>query len=215
MTEDSQMPILIVGTGPEARAALDIAASLDVMAYGFIAPAEKTDLTEINDVPVVGPINGQDAATLLEEEHMKILVAEREIPMRKNIVDYLRTKKPEQVTLIHPSAIVSPYAKTGKGCIIHPYVVIQANAMVGSFNLIETGVSIEPDAEIGDFCTLQAGARIGRGAVIQPEVFIGAGAIIGPEVRIGMGAIIGAGSVVLRNVPEGKTMFGNPAKAVG
>jgi maltose O-acetyltransferase len=48
--------------------------------------------------------------------------------------------------------------------------------------------------------------RIGR------DAWIGGGAIILPGVTIGDGAVIGAGSVVTRDVSEGQTVAGNPAR---
>ena len=41
------------------------------------------------------------------------------------------------------------------------------------------------------------------------------GAILLPGVRIGDDAIIGAGSVVTRDVGPGRTVAGNPARAIG
>ncbi len=213
--EEGKNPVVIVGTGPEAKIAADILGVQEVLVYGFLSTDDKFDLDDINDVPVLGALIGEEAETLLDDEYMKIAVAEREIPKRHQVVDYLRDKKPELVTVMHPSVILSPHARIGRGNIIQPLVVIHANAMIGSFNLIETGVVIEPEVEIGDFCTIQAGAIIARGAAIQPDVFIGHGAIIGPKVQLGQGAVIGAGSVVLREVDEFTTVFGNPAKKVG
>jgi maltose O-acetyltransferase len=43
-------------------------------------------------------------------------------------------------------------------------------------------------------------------------VWIGGGAIILPGVTVGDGALIGAGSVVTRDVAEGATVIGNPAR---
>jgi maltose O-acetyltransferase len=48
--------------------------------------------------------------------------------------------------------------------------------------------------------------RIGRNG------WIGGGAIILPGVTIGDDVIIGAGSVVTRDVPDGATARGNPAR---
>lgn len=50
--------------------------------------------------------------------------------------------------------------------------------------------------------------RIGR------NCFIGARSIILPGISVGNGAIVGAGSVVVRDVPAGCIVAGNPAKVV-
>lgn len=51
--------------------------------------------------------------------------------------------------------------------------------------------------------------------VIEDDVFIGARAIIiGGVGRIGRGARIGAGSVVIKEVPPGALVSGNPAQVI-
>src|SRR5271170_1421123 len=50
---------------------------------------------------------------------------------------------------------------------------------------------------------------------LKDNVFIGHNSIIMPNVTIGPNAIVAAGSLVTRNVPEGKIVSGVPAKVVG
>jgi serine O-acetyltransferase len=88
------------------------------------------------------------------------------------------------------------------------------------------GVVIGETAEIGDDCTLYDGVTLGgtrptrdqqsqkRHPTIGNDVIIGAGAkVLGPF-KIGDGARIGAAAVVLKEVPDGATMVGNPARQV-
>lgn len=211
--EESKTPIIIVGTGPEAKVTLDAANELDVMVYGFLTDDDTTLNTEINDILVIAKLGNKDSDTLLEDENIKLVVAARDIEKRKNLAAYLKVKTPEIINAIHPFNSISAFTQMGKGNIIYPGAVINANVLVGSFNLIESSVSIDVEAQVGDYCTIQSGARIGREVMIHNEVLIGMGAIIHPGVSIGEGAMVGPGAVVLTDVEAGDTVFGNPARS--
>jgi acetyltransferase-like isoleucine patch superfamily enzyme len=51
-----------------------------------------------------------------------------------------------------------------------------------------------------------------KGVVVEHDAVIGGNATILAGVRIGSYALVGAGSVVVRDVPTGKVVAGNPAK---
>lgn len=57
------------------------------------------------------------------------------------------------------------------------------------------------------------GLEFGRPVSIGRNVWIGGGALILPGVTIANDAVIGAGSVVTRDVAEGVTVLGNPARS--
>jgi len=46
-------------------------------------------------------------------------------------------------------------------------------------------------------------------------VFLGSHACIIPSIKVGSWAYVGAGSVVVRDVPPGVKVFGNPATIIG
>ena len=54
-----------------------------------------------------------------------------------------------------------------------------------------------------------------RPVLIEDDVWIGIGAIVLKGVRIGRSARVAAGAVVTRDVPDGATVAGNPARIAG
>lgn len=60
----------------------------------------------------------------------------------------------------------------------------------------------------------RSGLEYARPIRIGDDVWIGGGAIILAGVTIGDGSVVGAGSVVVRDVPPGRVVVGNPARVV-
>src|SRR5947209_7264835 len=118
---------------------------------------------------------------------------------------------------------VSHLGRVLTGIEIHP------GARIGRRLFIDhgMGVVIGETAEIGDDCTLYSGVTLGgtrpsreqggqkRHPTLGNDVIVGSGGqVLGP-IRVGDGARIGAAAVVLKEVPDGATMVGNPARQVG
>ncbi|RTZ47581.1 transferase [Candidimonas sp. SYP-B2681] len=93
---------------------------------------------------------------------------------------------------------------------------------------VHTGV----DSRIGDYCFLDQDVMIGHDCVIEdyvhlaPRVLVAgyvhicegatlhSGAMVVKGVTIGKNAVVGMGAVVFKDVPEGATVIGNPAKII-
>jgi len=203
---------MILGTGAEARIALDIANYLDILVYGFITSEEAELRKEMNDILVVAELGSEDSDTLLKDENIKMVLAEADLEQRELLSEQLATHSSEVINLIHPLSRISPFAQMGKGNIVNAGTMVMPNAEIGDFNWMGCHVSVGADAVIGDFCNILDGAKIGEGVVIERQVFVGAGAIIQKGVRIGEKVMIAPGAVVMTDIPDGATAFGNPAQ---
>lgn len=105
--------------------------------------------------------------------------------------------------------------------IIGNHVYIGANSTIDratiDATIIEDNVKIDNLVHIAHNCKIHANSMIIAGAVLCGGDEIGEGSWIAPnssihqQVKIGKNCTVGLGSVVLKNVKEGRTVFGNPA----
>jgi maltose O-acetyltransferase len=93
-------------------------------------------------------------------------------------------------------------------CVILDVVTVT----IGAGSQIGPAVQIYAADHPRDLAVRKTGAEFGRPISIGQNVWIGGGAIILPGITIGDDAVIGAGAVVTRNVPQGVTVVGNPAR---
>lgn len=110
-----------------------------------------------------------------------------------------------------------PESTVGAGSFVQLPGYLGPNSRVGDHVTIMAMSSVGHDVEIGDCCTICPSCTIGGHVVIESEVFLGSGSVVvngrpGKPLLLGKGAVIAAGAVVMKSVPAGATMIGNPAR---
>jgi UDP-3-O-[3-hydroxymyristoyl] glucosamine N-acyltransferase len=91
---------------------------------------------------------------------------------------------PKPVTFapgIHPSAIVEPSARLGKGVSIQPLAVIEAGAKIGDDTVIGAGSYVGHETVIGSACLIYPRVTIRERSRIGSRVIIHSGAVIGAD----------------------------------
>ena len=83
---------------------------------------------------------------------------------------------------------------------------------IGEGTKIDNLVHIAHNVKIGKHCLIVAGAVIGGSVTIGDRGYIGIGAMIKNKVKIGNDVTVGMGAVVLKDIPDGETWIGNPAR---
>jgi sugar O-acyltransferase (sialic acid O-acetyltransferase NeuD family) len=115
-------------------------------------------------------------------------------------------------TVIHPTAVISASASIGAGAVISAGVIVQMDATVGRYCSLNTACTVDHDNVLEDSVNIAPGAHLAGHVTVREGAFVGIGATIKGGVTIGRGATIGAGAVVLKDVAEGATVVGNPAR---
>lgn len=177
----------------------------DVVFYDDAWPNLKTN----GSWSVVG-----DTKTLLKNvgEIDGVIVAIGDNSIREKKSFQLKQASLPLVSVIHPNAIISKYAKIGTGCFFAASAVVNADATIGEFVIINTAAVIEHDCFIGDACHVSPSASLAGGVVLGERSWVGINATVRQLVKFGDDVLVGAGSVVIKDVQSGITVVGNPAK---
>lgn len=128
-------------------------------------------------------------------------------------------------TRIWQFVVVLPGAQIGEDCNICSHCLIENDVVVGDRVTIKSGVQLWDGLRVADDVFIGPNVTFTndkhprsrntdftrRATFIETGASIGGGATLLPGIRIGSGATVGAGAVVLRDVPPGTTVVGNPA----
>jgi sugar O-acyltransferase (sialic acid O-acetyltransferase NeuD family) len=115
-------------------------------------------------------------------------------------------------SLIHPSAIISPTASLGQGCVINAGVVVASGACLGRHVLLNRGSTIGHDTILADYAIVQPGANVAGHVTVGFGSVVGMGANVIEDRQIGSHSVIAAGAVVTKDVPDYTLVAGVPAE---
>lgn len=100
------------------------------------------------------------------------------------------------VTVIHPSAVVSPRAMVGAGCAIMALAMVGVDASLGEGVIINANATVDHDAEAGDFAHLGVGVQLAGGVRVGARSWLQAGCSAGYNVVVPEGSVIGPGTAL-------------------
>ena len=90
--------------------------------------------------------------------------------------------------------------------------VVQPDSRIGEGAIINTAATVDHDCRLGGFVHISPGVHLGGGTQVGNGAWVGIGACTRQQIRIGKNAVVGAGAVVVKDISDGLTVAGNPAK---
>lgn len=179
-------------------------------------------LVFIDDSAAGQQVNGHDVLTL--KAFMEVPADERNVALaiassraRETVAERCRAAGASFFEVRASNVVQMDDVQIGEGALISPFVTFTSNIRIGKHFHANLYSCVEHDCVIGDYVTFAPGVRCNGNVSIGDHAYIGAGALIrqgqpGKPLRIGAGAIVGMGAVVTRDVPDGATVVGNPAR---
>src|SRR5690625_4037861 len=130
----------------------------------------------------------------------KVVIAIGDNATRRLLSKKLFVRKDQYLTVIHPSAVVSPTAIIGHGTVVMPGTHINAETTIGDHCIINTRAIVEHENLIDDFSHISPNATLTGNVIVGEGVHIGASATIIPAINIGRWSIIGAVCSVIKRI---------------
>lgn len=149
---------------------------------------------------------------IMQGEEAEFAVAVGEPSARKLLRERIEDSGYRLATLIDETAVISPTAQIGEGCVINHGAIVSSNVKLSKNDFIMFGAIIGHEAEIGVDVSICPKTTVGAGCHMGEQAFVGIGSSIIQGVDVGSRAIIGMGSMVFRVVNSDTTVLGNPAR---
>jgi len=198
--------LALIGASGHGKVIADIAKAMGVASIVFFDD-RWNEMNRLYGYDVIGSVD--DAIKNKEKVYDAAIVSIGNAVVRQKIQERLSLVSP---ALIHPSASISNSVSLGEGSVVMPNAVINADTRVGKGVIVNSGAIVEHDCVIDDFAHICPNTALGGGVHVGRRSWIGIGSSIIQLKRIGDDVTVGAGSIIIRDVPNGQTVVGNPAK---
>lgn len=204
------MELGVIGEGGHSKVVMDIIRSQKDKVKAILDDKYK-ELVYHDDGIYRGPV--ASAPQLLKQHgQLKFIVAIGSNSIRKSIVTSLNLTNESFVSLIHPSAVISPSARIGHGVVVMAQCTLNADAVIGDHAIINTGAIVEHDSQVSDYAHVAPHATLTGAVTVQEGAMVGAGTAVIPGKSIGKWSVIGAGATVINDIPSYSTAVGSPAR---
>ena len=99
-----------------------------------------------------------------------------------------------------------------KGVLIFSFVFVSVDVALSDFVSLQHFSCLGHDSKVGKWSHMSSYSTITGYTVLEDEVMLQTAAKVVPKKTIGKGAMVGAGSLVVKNVKPGESVFGSPAR---
>ena len=201
------MDVVIVGASGHGMVVCDALLLQGMRVLAFIDADATKHGSRVLDIPVVGGISEVAAAN-----RPAIAMGIGDNTSRRREFERWRADGYDIVTVLHPSAAVSPHARIGAGAVILANVVVNVAAEIGENVILNSSCSVDHHCVVAAHTHIAPGATLAGNVRVGQETLIGARAVVIQGISIGDKSVLGAGAVAVADIGDGMTCMGIPAR---
>jgi sugar O-acyltransferase (sialic acid O-acetyltransferase NeuD family) len=202
--------VYVYGASGHGKVVAEVAIASGQRVHGFIDDAPLSPGERVLGLPIAGGLEW--LARRAQQSKITVALGVGNNHARSQVAKHCRELDIPLMTLVHPSAVVSPSAIIGCGTVAMARAVVNAEARIGDGVILNTGAIVEHDCTVGDFAHLSPNSAMGGASSLGQMSWLGMGAVIIHGVNVGDDTIVGAGGVVIRDLPDAVTAVGVPAR---
>ncbi len=199
--------LLIIGAGGHGRVIADCAhasgqfSDIAFLDDGF--PAYQHNL----HWPIIGKsTNWRDYLT---SHAFALAIGNNKI--RLSLFKELSQAKAKLPNIIHPSAIISPFATLGQGNVVFANSVINPAVTINNVCIINTAATIDHDCQLADAVHISPGVHLSGTVFVKELSWFGVGSCSVQSITIAQNTQIGAGAAVTKSTKANGLYVGVPA----
>lgn len=207
------LPVIVIGAGGHASVVADALLASGRVVLGFTDPAPARHDSRLCGLPVLGD---DDALARYSPDEVELAnglgsLGGAERPLRRRVQEGLEEQGWRFCSVVHPSALVSPFARLEASVQLMAGCIVQPGALVGTGAIVNTAAVVEHDADVGAWSHIAPRALLCGEVRVGAASHVGAGAVVRQGLALGPVTLVGAGSVVVKSFSGNGTLVGVPA----
>lgn len=182
--------VIVIGAGGHGRSVAEAILLLgrDEL-VGFVDDGADAN-AKVWTYPILGRTDSLHAIRALADA---VVVAIGNNAVRERLHAQVRGAGFELLTVIHPTAFVSPTAILGAGCAVMAGAVVGTEAELGEGAIVNCGATVDHHCRVEAFGHLGVNACMAGGSVLGHRAWMQAGSALGYGVQVEAGAVLAPG----------------------
>lgn len=213
-------PVVIIGAGGFGREVLDVIDAINDQwaesvgqGYEFLGFLDdkrpNLDLLDARGVSHLGPVSKLEYLAA----DVGYLIGIGDGAVRRRLDDYGRSLSHPSPAVIHPSSTRGFDVQFGPGTVVCSHVSLTNNIRVGRHVHLNLNCTVGHDVVLGDYVTVSPLVAISGEVTVAAGAMLGTGSSINQRLTVGQSAVLGAGAAAVKDIADGVTAVGIPARS--